>query len=127
MRYIEGGRIWNRRVRELRAQSGMTLKEVAKAIGTTEATAQRYETGKGIQTIPILTVLEYAKLFHVHPGYIMGWEDSRSNYLDPVVQAVADRMADPEFHELVEIIRDLSPEDVALATALLKRLVKKDS
>lgn len=66
--------IWNERIHDLRKEHGLTLKEVATKLGVTEATAQRYESRKGIKNIPYDIIIEYAKLFGVSPSYIMGWE-----------------------------------------------------
>jgi transcriptional regulator with XRE-family HTH domain len=50
----------------------MTLKEVAQRLGTTEATAQRYEST--IKNIPYEVIEKYAKIFDVSPAHIMGWD-----------------------------------------------------
>jgi len=62
------------RLKLLRQKSGMTLLDVANAIGVKEATAQRYESGE-IKNLKHDTILELAKLFNCSPSYIMGWED----------------------------------------------------
>ena len=43
--------IWNDRIKTLRKLHDLTLKDVAKRLGVTEATAQRYESNS-IKTIP---------------------------------------------------------------------------
>lgn len=65
--------IWNERIKELRAGSRLTLKEIAKRLGVSEGTAQRYENN--IKEIPYAAIIEYSKIFGVSPAYIMGWED----------------------------------------------------
>lgn len=40
--------IWNEKIKSLRLQSGLTLKDVAKKLNISEATAQRYENSNGI-------------------------------------------------------------------------------
>ena len=65
---------YNERIKQLRIQNDMTLKEVAAKLNITEATAQRYETGNGIKSIPYDKIVEYAVLFGVSPSYIMGWD-----------------------------------------------------
>lgn len=66
--------IMHERIKELRNKHDLTLSQVAEYIGVTEATAQRYETGKGIKTIPYDVIEKYANLFKCEPQYIMGWE-----------------------------------------------------
>ena len=66
--------IWNEKIKSLRLQSGLTLKDVAKKLNISEATAQRYENSNGIKNIPYEAIEKYAKLFKVSPSYFMGWE-----------------------------------------------------
>ena len=67
--------IWNNRIRTLRESTGITLKEMADKIGVSEATVQRYESGK-ITKLPYNVVSAYATTFDVSPSYIMGWSDN---------------------------------------------------
>lgn len=60
-------------LKRLRIECNMTLKDVAERLGTTEATAQRYETGVGIKSVPYERILKYAQMFGVAPSDIMGW------------------------------------------------------
>ncbi len=62
------------RIKKCRLDSGMTLLEVANALGVREATAQRYESGE-IKNLKQATVLEMAKIFNCSPSYLMGWEE----------------------------------------------------
>lgn len=63
------------RIRKLRSDRGMTLSQVADKLGVTEATAQRYESGKGIKAIPYEVIEKYANIFNCKPQFIIGWED----------------------------------------------------
>ncbi len=62
------------RIKKCRLDSGMTLLEVANALGVREATAQRYESGE-IKNLKQATVLEMARIFNCSPSYLMGWEE----------------------------------------------------
>lgn len=66
---------YNERIKKLRLERELTLKDIASKLNITEATAQRYESGNGIKAIPYEKIVEYAELFGVSPCYIMGWED----------------------------------------------------
>ena len=55
--------IMHERIKELRHKKGMTLAQIADALGTTEATAQRYESGKGIKSIPYEVIEKYANIW----------------------------------------------------------------
>lgn len=67
------------RIKELRSRAGMTLAEIAEYLGTTEATAQRYESGKGIKNIPYEVIEKYASIFGCTPQFIVGWEEEKSS------------------------------------------------
>ena len=62
------------RIKERRTALGMTLLDVANALGVKEATVQRYESGE-IKNPKHATVLEMANLFQCTPSYLMGWEE----------------------------------------------------
>ena len=62
------------RIKERRTALGLTLLDVANALGVKEATVQRYESGE-IKNPKHETVLEMAKIFNCSPSYLMGWED----------------------------------------------------
>ena len=65
----------NERIKERRLQMGLTLLEVADAIGVKEATAQRYESG-AIKSISHETICKLSETLHCSPSYLMGWEDT---------------------------------------------------
>ena len=67
--------IWHKRLKELRQNTDVTLKDMAKIIGVSEATVQRYENGS-ISEIPYKAITAYAKKFKVNPSYIMGWTNT---------------------------------------------------
>lgn len=71
--------IWHKRIKELRENTDVTLKDMAKIIGVSEATVQRYESGK-IQELPYKVIEAYAEKFKVYPSYIMGWTDNPKQY-----------------------------------------------
>lgn len=71
--------IINERIRDRRTQLGLTLAEVAGALGVKEATAQRYESG-AIKHIKHETIVELGRILHCSPSYLMGWEERPDNY-----------------------------------------------
>jgi len=62
-----------KRMRLARINNEKTLEEVAKAVGVSRQTIQRYETGI-ISNIPSDKIESIAKALNVTPGYLMGWE-----------------------------------------------------
>lgn len=63
------------RIKEMRLASGLTLSQVAMALGVEEATVQRYESGN-IKNIKPETLEKLAKIFHCNPAYLAGWVPS---------------------------------------------------
>ena len=61
------------RIKERRHALGMTLLEVADALGVKEATVQRYESGE-IKNLKLDTINALAKLFKCSPSYLVGWD-----------------------------------------------------
>lgn len=63
----------NIRLRELRLESGLTQKELANAIGSTDKNIWAYE--KGVATPPIEIIIAYAEFFEVTTDYLLGVTD----------------------------------------------------
>jgi len=73
------------RIKALRIVNGLTLKEVALALGVQEATIQRYESGK-IKDIPNDRVYELAKILGTTVEHITGIGDVIENTPDRGVE-----------------------------------------
>ena len=58
-------------LKELRKGRGLTLKQVAEAIGVSEATVQRYESGK-IHSLKYEVAEAMAQLYNVSPAHLIG-------------------------------------------------------
>ena len=63
------------RIKKRRNECNQTLHDVANALGVTEATAQRYESGE-IKNLKHNFVLEMSKLFKCTPAYLRGWDEN---------------------------------------------------
>lgn len=61
-------------IKHRRTELGLTLKDVAKALGVSEGTVSRYETGD-IQNMGIDKIQSLSKVLQCSPGYLMGWEE----------------------------------------------------
>ena len=66
--------IINERIKQRRIEKGLTLLQVANALGVKEATAQRYESGE-IKNIKYETIEALSNILNCHPCYLMGWEE----------------------------------------------------
>lgn len=85
------------RIREAREKSNLTMKEVAEAIGVTEATFSRYESGH-IGNIPLSRVEGIARKLDVDPADLMGWKSS----FQPVGTTLAAHRTDGYDNDLPE-------------------------
>lgn len=71
------------RMKQIRNRKGITLDEIAKAIGRTEATVQRYESGN-IKNLDNVIIEKIAKILRVQPQYLMGWTDIEASPAIPI-------------------------------------------
>ena len=99
--------IWNERIKQLRKSKDITLKEVAEYIGSTEATAQRYESGNGIKSIPYDIVVKYSELLNCSPAYLMGWEEE-----EKIANSLYSVTISPKIQQLVDIVTGMNPEQI---------------
>lgn len=84
--------IWNERIHERRIEKGITLAQIAEALGVTEATAQRYERGN-IKSIPYEHMCTYGEILHCSPAYLMGWDEQDASQLEsPDIIAYYDQL-----------------------------------
>lgn len=64
----------NKLIKKRRLELGLTLKDVAVALGTAESTISRYESNN-IQNMGIDKVEALAQVLHCSPAYLLGWEE----------------------------------------------------
>ena len=62
-------------IKERRKELGLTLADVAKMVGVTEATVQRWESGN-IKNLRQERTASLAIALDTTPAYLMGWEDA---------------------------------------------------
>lgn len=66
----------NQIIKQRRLELGLTLKEVAAALGIAESTVSRYESSD-IQNMGIDKIESLAKVLQCSPAYLMGWEQPK--------------------------------------------------
>lgn len=62
-------------IKNRRLELGLTLKDVARALGVAESTVSRYESSD-IQNMGIDKIEALSKVLKCRPTYLMGWEES---------------------------------------------------
>lgn len=65
-------------IKKNRVKNEMTLEDVAKKVGVSRQTIQKYESGV-ISNIPITKIEKLAVAFHVNPSELMGWMKEDDN------------------------------------------------
>lgn len=65
----------NLRIRDLREDSDLTQKDLAKLLGCTQQTYSRYETGE--ITIDINSLIKLAKFYKTSLDYLVGLSDKK--------------------------------------------------
>ena len=105
------------RIRAIRKKRGLTLLQVAKKLGISESTVQRYESGN-IKNLKYETVVELANIFGCSPAYLMGWDDTVQAsgqqfvyYEDPEQAKQAQEMfEDKDMRILFDMKKRMTPE-----------------
>ena len=90
------------RLKKLRQDKNMTMDEVANLMSTTRQNIYKYEHGK-IGNMPLSRIEDYARVFHVSPSYIMGWDEEKQNSLIDMW----DRLNDEGKNKLLDYADDL--------------------
>lgn len=117
-------------IKNRRIELGLTLKEVATAVGVNEGTVSRWESGN-ITNMKRNKIAALAKTLQIPPTTIMGWEDDTQKqqeyYLNPETAKLAQEIHDdPELRILMDASRDLEPEDIKFVVNLVKKLKIKE-
>lgn len=109
----------NIRLRELRLESGLTQKELANAIGSTDKNIWAYE--KGVATPPIEIIIAYAEFFEVTTDFLLGVTDEfGTKYKD------SNFSFSKEEFQLVEKYRALNSMNRTLVNQIIDTLSTND-
>lgn len=65
--------MYGKRLKELRIEKGLTQKELAKKINTTQSTIGKYEREELQPNVEI--IIQICKLFNISSDYLIGLED----------------------------------------------------
>ena len=118
-------------IKERRQQLGLTMKEVAEAVGVSEATVSRWESGD-IENMRRDKIAKLAEALKVSPAVLMGWEDNGTQsdvpyYLDEETAEIAQEVYDrPELKILFDASRKASKEDIQFVVEMIDRMAKKE-
>lgn len=76
------------RIRARREELGLTLENVAAALGVHRSTVMRYENGS-TQRIPLSTIEKLAAALGTTTEYLMGWDGDRGEPESPELRMIA--------------------------------------
>jgi transcriptional regulator with XRE-family HTH domain len=113
-------------LRDARLKKGMTLKDVAVAVGVSEATISRWESGD-IENMRRDKIKRLADALSLSPAVIMGYDEQSDEvdryYTNPDTARIAQEIyEDSDMRLLFDAAQDAKPEDLKLAADMLKRL-----
>ena len=97
-----------------RKELNLTLKDVAKRVGVTEATVQRWESGN-IKSLRQGRISTLADVLETTPSKLMGWEEK------------SEASADLQKQELLTIFHDLDKKDQEKLISYARELKKEAS
>ena len=125
------------RIKAKRVELEYSFQDLADLTGMSKSTLQRYETG-GIKNIPLAKLKILAKALKVSPEWIMGWELTKNNKINPeqsgmvnstnyyldeeTMKKVLEIYEDKDARILLDAKRDLKREDLDYILGLIKRL-----
>lgn len=71
------------RMKKRRKDLGLTLEDVAKIVGVTRQTIQKYESGV-VTNIPSDKIELIATALKTTPAYLMGWEEEKKEDIETI-------------------------------------------
>lgn len=81
-------------IKKRRLELELTLKDIAKALGVSEATVSRYESGE-IQNMGIDKIESLSSVLRCSPGYLMGWNSETTAAISNIDKTILDK-----YHQL---------------------------
>ncbi len=114
-------------IRELRKNNGLTMKEVAKRVGVSEATISRWESGQ-IANMKRDKIALLADTLHINPSDILGIDEYRQGYYtDPEVAEYANKLKNnPDMRLLFDAAEDMSKDDIDFVVNMIDKLKQRE-
>ncbi|MFQ7609709.1 helix-turn-helix domain-containing protein [Blautia marasmi] len=99
-------------IKNRRLELGLTLKDVAKALGVAESTISRYESSD-IQNMGIDKIEALSKVLRCSPTYLMGWDSPKqcSNSLSELESLIIDEFRKSDDITKSMVLRVLSIDE----------------
>lgn len=123
---------YSNRIRELRKNKSLSQEQLADKLGVTKQAVSQMERGARKPSVTMLEAL--CDFFNVSTDYLLGKEDVTIRIVDgdgirklDSVNSEIDRIAkiirgNPTMHNLFDIARDCTPDNLELIAEVLKRM-----
>lgn len=114
-------------IRELRKNNGLTMKDVAKRVGVSEATISRWESGQ-IANMKRDKIALLADTLHINPSDILGIDEYRQGYYtDSEVAEYANKLKNnPDMRLLFDAAEDMSKDDIDFVVNMIDKLKQRE-
>ena len=113
----------NNKIRELRKNRGLTMKQLGDILGLAESTISQYENGK--RQPDYETLLRLSEHFGVSVGYILGAEEKKTplvNGDEELTELLETLKTRPECRMLFQLSKDATKEDVEKVIRIIEAL-----
>ncbi len=101
-------------VKSRRKALGLTMEDVAKGVGVSKATVQRWESGE-IANVRRDKIASLANTLKTTPSYLMGWEDDIASLsddeLDSRIIEVFNRLSEEKQKQALDYMNFLASQD----------------
>ena len=110
------------RIKKSREEADMSLNDVATKLGVNKSTILRYENGE-ISKVKAPIIDGLAKVLHVSPHYLMGWEEEQKKN-DIQADIILKMRTDSTFMSVVENLYKLDSDKLETINQMLNTLFK---
>ena len=106
------------RIKQLRHEKGLTLEQVANAVGVGKSTVRKWETGM-IANIKGDKIASLAKALGTTPAYLMGWDLNESGKDFPKGRTLSEKET-----TLLDLFNQFSDDKQTLVLQMIRDLIK---
>lgn len=80
MNELEFNKVIGQKIKSIRKDRQLTLKDLGVLVGISESNTKRYEDGQ-IKKVSIWVIKKFADALHVDPAFLVGWKQEPSSSL----------------------------------------------
>lgn len=92
-------------IKQRRKELGISADKLGELLGKDRSTIYRYEKGD-IENLPLDLLEPIAKALYTTPQYLMGWQDEKTNSLEPLKLSEGEKMWMELYHRLSDETRE---------------------